>query len=564
MSIVKNNKNYGVKVTIDDDYTLTDLNATSNGTYTHTGYDGYDSVTVNVPAPTISLQDKSITSNGTYTADSGYDGLGTVTVNVSGGSSDSYIDAYYLVNTDVFVNMPFNGWTYGIINSDTTSVVKEMYIDGVLQNEIVTSINWYNTGVHIVRIVFNEDTNYIPDNMFSESYSYCCYIDFSHFTGSTIGSSENSKNFGLKVHPSVTSLGFIGSPWLSSYAPNYIPDTVSLLPSKVNNECGAVYISDDNNYYANTINGATYYSKTDPTVCYVAMANALVPEGITTAGGWDYMKRETYCITFPSSLTNFKGFGEWNRNVCFRGTTVPTLTPNEGMAYIESGIFVPSESVDLYKDAFNADSWWSSLADSIYPVSVIDFQLVYNEGDTYISLYKDADLDVSGLYAIELYNTNDNLVFEINPDTTTLLLHPSIISATAGTTYRGRLWCDNHINRGYLNSLFNQANSVTTVDFSDLQGNTFGNNVCMNMANLQEVTVPSTITAIGSYFCYGTPELTRATILSTTPPTLGENCFYSDSRQQPVTVYVPDADTYAADSSWADLVSNGYITLNTI
>lgn len=39
---------------------------------------------------TIALQDKSVTENGTYTADSGYDGLGTVTVNVSGGGDNTY------------------------------------------------------------------------------------------------------------------------------------------------------------------------------------------------------------------------------------------------------------------------------------------------------------------------------------------------------------------------------------------------------------------------------------------------------------------------------------------
>ena len=39
---------------------------------------------------TIALQDKSVTENGTYTADSGYDGLGTVTVNVSGGGDNEY------------------------------------------------------------------------------------------------------------------------------------------------------------------------------------------------------------------------------------------------------------------------------------------------------------------------------------------------------------------------------------------------------------------------------------------------------------------------------------------
>jgi hypothetical protein len=57
-----------------------------NGTYTpqsvHADVDGWNQVTVNVNTqPT--LQDKTITENGSYTADSGYDGLGTVTVAVS-------------------------------------------------------------------------------------------------------------------------------------------------------------------------------------------------------------------------------------------------------------------------------------------------------------------------------------------------------------------------------------------------------------------------------------------------------------------------------------------------
>lgn len=48
------------------------------------GYDGFDTVTlnINVPSSQINNQDKTITQNGTYTADSGYTGLGEVTVNV--------------------------------------------------------------------------------------------------------------------------------------------------------------------------------------------------------------------------------------------------------------------------------------------------------------------------------------------------------------------------------------------------------------------------------------------------------------------------------------------------
>jgi len=63
---------------------LQDITITENGTYTHAGYDGYDEVNVNVPTTTIEAL--SVTENGTYTAPSGT-AYSPVTVNVSGGSS---------------------------------------------------------------------------------------------------------------------------------------------------------------------------------------------------------------------------------------------------------------------------------------------------------------------------------------------------------------------------------------------------------------------------------------------------------------------------------------------
>lgn len=54
----------------------------TNGTHDVTNY---ASANVNVPSGSGTYQEKTITTNGTYTADSGYDALSQVIVNVSGG-----------------------------------------------------------------------------------------------------------------------------------------------------------------------------------------------------------------------------------------------------------------------------------------------------------------------------------------------------------------------------------------------------------------------------------------------------------------------------------------------
>ena len=76
---------------------LQDKTLTANGTYTaDSGYDGFGTVTVNVPTPTVKLQEKTATANGEVVPDGGYDGLSKVTVNVpssgGGGSGDSTVE----------------------------------------------------------------------------------------------------------------------------------------------------------------------------------------------------------------------------------------------------------------------------------------------------------------------------------------------------------------------------------------------------------------------------------------------------------------------------------------
>jgi hypothetical protein len=60
---------------------------TENGTYTaDSGYTGLGTVTVSVPEKVPNLQEKTATENGEVVADEGYDGLSKVTVNVGGST----------------------------------------------------------------------------------------------------------------------------------------------------------------------------------------------------------------------------------------------------------------------------------------------------------------------------------------------------------------------------------------------------------------------------------------------------------------------------------------------
>ena len=74
-----------------------DKTVTSNGSVTaDTGYTGLGTVTVNVN--NTKNQDKTITENGTYKCDSGYTGLGNVTVNV-----EAQVDEIQLLRPGYFV-----------------------------------------------------------------------------------------------------------------------------------------------------------------------------------------------------------------------------------------------------------------------------------------------------------------------------------------------------------------------------------------------------------------------------------------------------------------------------
>lgn len=117
--------------------TLITKNISANGTYdaSDDSADGYSEVVVNVPTPAPNLQDKTVTQNGTVTADQGYDGLDEVTVNVQPTLQNKTVTQNGTVSAD-------SGY-YGL-NQVSVNVQPTLQNKTVTQNGTVTADQGYD------------------------------------------------------------------------------------------------------------------------------------------------------------------------------------------------------------------------------------------------------------------------------------------------------------------------------------------------------------------------------------------------------------------------------------
>lgn len=136
--------------------TLITKSITANGTYnaSEDNADGYSSVTVNVEAEPISLQQKTATTNGEVTPDAGYDGLSKVVVNVAtsglsledvashnlglNGNSDVVLSTATKIAYGAFMGVPIKS-----VTSDTVTKVDSyaFYQMGMSPSSSVQSVS---------------------------------------------------------------------------------------------------------------------------------------------------------------------------------------------------------------------------------------------------------------------------------------------------------------------------------------------------------------------------------------------------------------------------------------
>ena len=192
---------------------LTDLNATANGTYNHDGYDGYDQVVVNVPNPSTGtlnitsngdydvtskatahvavpeptpvapdLVDLTVTENGTYTH-TGHDGYDEVVVNVpqgstptgsinitSNGTTDVTNYASAVVNVaNTYSNSDEDKVVHNgaLVTQTSTTVTSNGTIDTTTNNEVVVNVSSEAAGENVLR--YNKVPNYTYRNVYDPS-----------------------------------------------------------------------------------------------------------------------------------------------------------------------------------------------------------------------------------------------------------------------------------------------------------------------------------------------------------------------------------------------------------
>lgn len=351
MSIIRNNKNYGTELRYQEP----------------------------------NLEDKSITTNGEYTADQGYDGLGTVTVNVQPNLTPMtatqnhrtyYPQGQWQGYSSVTVDVPDVQWpdylTVTYVATDPTDNFQILNnTTGIDSYRIKGTQTWLSPSMSI--LVSNAGEVVIEYQL----------IDRTTIPGVFNGITTISK---VEIPSGVTRVdgeGFNGCNNLVSIAPltnlTYVPSGFINFTKVAFDK---LYLDNGNrNWNCNDIAYTAYYALVDGRLfAYMNMDNQS-PTVVDFENGIDgHTISEIWCtfrskgqnmwnpsvIKFPSSLTNFSGYNMWGctiGDVYFYSTTPPTTNENTVFngATITGHIYVPAEAVSDYQNS----GYFSDVADKI-------------------------------------------------------------------------------------------------------------------------------------------------------------------------------------------------------
>ncbi len=536
---------------------LQDKTATANGSYTaDAGYDGLGTVTVNV---TPTLENKTITTNGTYTADQGYDGLGTVTVNVSGGGSQvNAVTVYYIINSSYYYS-PSSYWEkYLLYNSnDFTQVIDKMYINGT-QVTPSPNFDYPYLGCYKVRYELNSPTANVPNNTFG--LNPVAYIDWSEYTG-TVMPSSGGGSWGTDVIPSGIETMY-GNPshfWGNEKC--IIPNTVI-----TNNESffgRRAFFEENSTWYSKDF-GAAVYNSSDDRLVIVTNNNVHLPYGLTS---FDPSQRygETTGLVFPTTLTHFGGFDYQTRSYWFLNPTPPVIGPNaDDYGDSDCVTVVPHGAESDYLNAFRTANL-ANASTHVAPYDEIEARIEYDSNVEEDTMFYRFSADGWRIGQIDVYDTNHNIVHTVEglPRDDIYGNARHVFTSGDGDYIIKSIFCnyERWQDDGVVNNMFLECN----ITYAEVKMNNkkIGVNWFNNCQNLRSIKVSGDIDGIRDGFCNGCTSLSEITFDAATPPSINPSeCFNNLSNS--VTVYLPDNTAlaaYSADANWASLQQQGKISM---
>ena len=357
----------------------------------------------------INNQNKTITENGTYTADAGYTGLGEVTVNVAGGGSTTgflvqVIDydgtvlkserldegaTFTLPNQPSHTGLTFQSWSSPVTITNNTVTVTDSDITIGATYTTASGLSEFDitlTEVTGLSVTLNMDGTKNWGDGTSDTSTTHTYSSVGDYTitcnGSTMTTSSSSGLFGqtssvinyyvknVRLGSSVTSIGDYAVQYCYSLTSITIPSSVTSIGSYAFSSCHSLVniiipsmvtsINTNTFYYCTFLKGIaipnmiTSIGNSAFERCY-SLTNVTIPSSVTSIGSYAFSDCHSLTnITIPSSVTSI---GSYTFSNCHSLTniTIPNSITSISYGAFQNctsftSIIIPSSvaSIDTY------------------------------------------------------------------------------------------------------------------------------------------------------------------------------------------------------------------------